>query len=147
MYIKGLEMLICWQNFSQEISCQWGRKKYDKNHRNVYRTFHLNPKYALGFVLIFYFVDKSSISGYSKLSLMPATLCTRNYFTWPLPSSACVWEAGKTNCNWSKKCTHNGFFSFPPHAEIAKANNNLVSFAHCISLGWPYDSVIAKQRF
>lgn len=63
---------------------------------------------------------------------------------WSLPSSVCVWEAGKKS--WSKKCTHFFFFSFLPCAEIAKTNNNLVSFANCISLGWSYDSVIAKQR-
>lgn len=58
MYIKGLEMLICWHNCSQEISCQWGRKSGDKkNYRNVCLTFYLNPKYTLGFVLVFYFVD------------------------------------------------------------------------------------------
>lgn len=81
MSMKGLEMLICWHNDSQEISCQRGRKNYNKkNHRNVCLIFHLNPKYTLGFVLIFYLWTRSSTSGYSKLPLVLATPMHKNLF-------------------------------------------------------------------
>lgn len=144
MYIKGLEMLICWQNFPQEISCRGGgggRTKQDQ--RNVCVPFHLNPKYGLFGVWVFLFIlfwgPKGAFQD-SQLSLIRATQHTWNYFMWSLPSLVCIWEVVKTNCNWSAKCTQNILFFFLPHAKIAKTNNNLVSFAKCISLSWSYDS-------
>lgn len=66
---------------------------------------------------------------------MPATLCQETISRGHYLPQRVFEKLVKQTATGLKNVLTMVFFSFPPHAEIAKANNNLVSFAHCISLG------------
>lgn len=117
-----------------------GGEQANQNHRHVYVPFHLNPKYSLFFVLVWFFL---SLFHGPKVAFQ----VTQNYHLHKPPCARetishghclpwCVLEKLLKQVATGLQNVHRiFFFFFLPHAEIVKTNNNPVSFANCISLG------------